>query len=257
MMTFLREFLAHPLTRRLPLDSPDITKLRQRIILEKNFLRNIYQTWYQLLINQIPAMEGEILEVGSGGGFLKDMEKGIISSEVFFVPHVDVVCNAMAMPFREKSLRAVLMVDVLHHVSCPEFFFSEAARCVKSGGRCLLVEPWNTSWGRWIYQHFHHEPFDPDAGWAIPASGPLSGANGALPWILLERDRDLFTGKFPEWRIVQITPIMPMVYLLSGGVSMRSLMPAWIYPWIRKLETLIPGVEKRSGMFAFIVLERN
>ncbi|MBK8443443.1 MAG: hypothetical protein IPL35_08515 [Sphingobacteriales bacterium] len=57
-----------------------------------------------------------------------------------------------------------------------------------------MSEPANTAWGRFFYQNFHHEPFQPEAAsWEIPSTGPLSGANGALPWIIFKRDIDLFT----------------------------------------------------------------
>jgi SAM-dependent methyltransferase len=255
-MSFLSNMLAHPLTRGMSLDDPETTALRSRIIHEKIFLRKIYESWYQLLVSHIPEGIGTVLEVGSGGGFLKELQKDALASEVFLVPNIDVVFDAMILPFKHESLRAVLMVDVLHHIPDPALFFNEAARCVRSGGRCLFIEPWNTPWGRWVYQNLHHEPFNPEGGWTIPSSGPLSGANGALPWILFERDRQLFVEKFPQWRIVKVTPMMPLAYLISGGVSMRSIMPGWAYRLVRAFEKLIPSVEKKSGMFAFIMLER-
>ena len=55
-------------------------------------------------------------------------------------------------------------------------FFQEATRCVKLGGCIVMIEPWNTSWAKWVYQNLHSEPFDPDAGWTFPSSGPLSNA---------------------------------------------------------------------------------
>jgi len=248
--------LAHPLTRGMPLDDPRTTALRGRIIREKGFLRQIYLTWYRLLLGHLPDVPGAVLEVGAGGGFLKDLQQDVITAETFLTPGVDLVCNAMALPFKTDSLGAILMVDVLHHIPDVALFFGEAARCVKSGGRCLFVEPWNTAWGRWVYQNLHHEPFNPDGGWSVPSGGPLSAANGALPWILFERDRELFRQRWPEWAIVRVIPMMPLAYLLAGGVSLRALMPAWGYRLIRGLERLIPGAERYSGMFALIVLER-
>jgi hypothetical protein len=50
--------------------------------------------------------------------------------------------------------------------------------------------------------------------------------------------------------------MMPVVYLLSGGVSMRSVFPAWMYPLVRRLETAL-GWEKQAAMFASIILERT
>jgi SAM-dependent methyltransferase len=251
----LKAVMAHPLTRELSIDDPETTLLRAEIIRQKAFLRRIYQAWYRLLIENIPAGDGLVAEIGSGAGFLKEMYPSAITSEVFHSINIDIVYNAISMPFKAGSLRSLLLVDVLHHIPNPGAFFSEATRCLISGGRCLMVEPWNTGWSRWVYSHLHHEPFDVNGEWTIPVSGPLSGANGALPWILFERDQKLFSRRFPEWRIYSITPMMPLVYLLSGGISLRSILPAWAYPLLRRGETLL-GFEKKAAMFALIILER-
>lgn len=256
MASFLSDLLAHPLTRGLALDDPRTTELRARIIREKGFLRRIYEAWYRILLDAMPQGDGAVLEIGCGGGFLKELRTEIIASEVFPTPRADVVLDGRFLPFGQNSLRAVLLVDVLHHVPEPATFLSEAGRCVRPGGACLMIEPWNTGWARWVYRHLHHEPFEPEGGWTIPSSGPLSGANGALPWILFERDRDLFRERFPEWRISRIRPFMPFVYLASGGVSMRSLLPPQAYMLLRGIERIVPGLDRMAGMFAFILLER-
>jgi SAM-dependent methyltransferase len=254
--SYLSNLLAHPLTRGLPLDDPRTTELRARIIREKGFLRQIYTAWYRLLLDAVPDGDGAILEIGCGGGFLKQMQPGIIASEVFPTPRADIVLDARLLPFDANSLKAVLMVDVLHHLPEPAAFLREASRCVRPGGACLMIEPWNNGWARWVYRHLHHEPFEPDGGWTIPSSGPLSGANGALPWILFERDRSIFRERFPEWCISRVRPLMPFVYLASGGVSMRSLLPSWVYTVLRGVEQFAPGLDRGAGMFAFIALER-
>ncbi|MGD9975009.1 MAG: class I SAM-dependent methyltransferase [Desulfatirhabdiaceae bacterium] len=255
MLEQLKTALAHPLTRHLAIDDPKTTELRAEIIREKRFLRSIYQTWYTLLIDNLAAEDGPVVEIGSGAGFLKEVFPRAVTSEVFFTPHVDMALNAMRMPFKSCSLKTLLLVDTLHHIPDPASFFDEATRCVQPGGRCLMVEPWNTPWSRLIYKHLHHENFDACGGWTIPVSGPLSGANGAMPWILFERDRSLFSERFPEWRISKIAMLMPVVYLLSGGVSLRNSFPGWSYPFFRKLESFW---EKRqqAGMFALIRLDR-
>jgi len=94
----------------------------------------------------------------------------------------------------------------------------------------VMIEPWVTSWSRLVYRHLHHEPFRPQATeWECPANGPLSGANGALPWMIFERDRDQFEREYLVWQVRLIKPLMPFRYLVSGGVSMRSLMPSWSF----------------------------
>lgn len=254
----LRRILSLPATRGIDLDDPRTTILRRGIIARKKFLHKIYEDWYQHLASALPQGEEPVLELGSGAGFLQDYITGLISSEVFFCPGVDLVADAAQLPFKDRSLRGIAMTDVLHHVPNVKSFFAEAARCVRVGGVIAMIEPWVTSWSRIVYSHFHHEPFEPHASaWEIPATGHLSGANGALPWIVFDRDFAQFQKEFPAWRLKSVQPMMPFRYLLSGGVSMRSLMPGWAHGGWRATENLLRPWMKTWGMFAFLVLERS
>jgi SAM-dependent methyltransferase len=254
----LTRFLSHQLTRGLDLDAPETTGLRRRIIQEKGFLRRIYEEWYEDLAAAVPLGEGEVLELGSGAGFLRDYIPGLITSDVFELPGVSLVADAHDLPFGDGALRAVVMTNVLHHLAEPRRFFQEAARCVRPGGVVAMIEPWHTPWSRLIYTRLHHEPFEPKASeWEFPPAGPLSGANGALPWILFDRDQTLFESQFPHWRIEGAVPMMPFRYLLSGGVSLRSLMPGWTFRGWRWLERRLARWMNRLGMFARIILVRT
>lgn len=121
-----------------------------------------------------------------------------------------------------------------------------------------MVEPWVSGWSKLIYTRLHHEPFLPEAAsWKIPPSGPLSGANGALPWIVFVRDRARLAGMFPELQIDAIRPMMPFRYLVSGGVSMRSLMPGVLYGAWKGLESLLSPWSRSLGMFTLIDVRRR
>ena len=254
----LRRTLAHPLTASLDLDDPQTTSLRKHIIASKPFLKAIYNEWYATLASGLPTGEGRALEIGSGAGYCLEFISGLITSEIFVCPDVDVVLDAQQMPFDNGSLRAIVMTNVLHHMPRVECFLSEACRCLRSGGKILMIEPWMTSWSKFIYMHFHHEPFNPEAtDWSFASTGPLSGANGALPWILFVRDREKFESRFPELSISEIRPFLPFRYLLSGGVGMRSLMPGFTHRIWARLEQLLKPQMSRLGMFAFIALERR
>jgi len=120
-----------------------------------------------------------------------------------------------------------------------------------------MIEPWVTPWSRFIYNRLHHEPFDPETPfWELPTGGPLSRANDALPWIIFVRDREKFEQEFPQWRIETIKPIMPFRYLISGGVSLRSLTPAWSFGLWRHIENVLGSWSSQLAMFAHIVLRR-
>jgi SAM-dependent methyltransferase len=189
----IKTALAHPLTRGLDLDDPRTTHLRRAIIDSKPFLRGIYAEWYRDIVASLPACSGPVLELGSGAGFLREFIPDLITSEIFTTPGAALVMDALRAPLADASLRAIVMTNVLHHLARPRHFFAEASRCVKPGGAVIMIEPWASTWGRWVYTHLHHEPFDTrTAQWEFPMTGPLSSANGALPWILFVRDRALF-----------------------------------------------------------------
>jgi SAM-dependent methyltransferase len=254
----MKRWLEHPLTRGLDLDDPRTTHLRRRILAGKPFLRRIYEEWYAALAASLPPGDGPVLELGAGAGFLADFVPRLVRSEIFYVPGIDAVLDGLDLPFAAGSLRGIAMTNVLHHLPEPLRFFREAARCVRPGGVVTMVEPWVTPWSTLVYTRLHHEPFDPAATeWELAGGGPLSAANGALPWILFQRDRERFEREAPEWRIRSIAPVMPFRYLVSGGMSLRNLMPGACYPLWRTLEWGLAPLSGQLAMFARITLERQ
>jgi len=257
MSASAKRLLEDPLTRGRDLDDPQTTELRRQVMRDKPFLRQLYGEWYATIVNALPPGRGPVLELGSGAGFLDQLLPDLITSDLLPVRGLSLALDARSLPFGRGSLRAVVMTDVLHHLPGCRRFFHEAARCVRAGGRIVMVEPWVTPWSRLVYGRLHHEPFLPESvDWEFPSSGPLSGANGALPWIVFFRDRALFEREFPEWTIRSIRPTMPFRYLLSGGISMRSLVPDWTYKIARGLEAVLGPLNGHLAMFAVIVLER-
>jgi SAM-dependent methyltransferase len=256
--SFLRRLLAHPLTASLDLDDPTTTGLRRQVIASKPFLRAIYDEWYSMLAAALPNGGGEVLELGSGAGYCQEFIPGLITSEVFPCPGVQIVVQAGQLPFEANFLRAIVMTNVLHHLPDVRKFFREAERCLRPGGKILMIEPWLTPWSRFVYTCLHHEPCLPDAQeWSVAGSGPLSGANVALPWILFARDRAKFSAEFPRFTVEQPCPFLPFRYLVSGGVALRTLMPAFTQSAWSGLERALDSQMPRLGMFAFISLTKS
>lgn len=254
----LKALLAHPLTKGLDIDDPRTTQLRLQIIREKSFLRQIYVEWYQSIVEALPLMDGAVLELGAGGGFMSEFIPSLITSEVFYCHNVHAVLDGRRLPFKSACLRGIVMTNVLHHLPQPQVFFAEATRCVQAGGVVSMIEPWVSSWSRIVYTHLHHEPFDAESpSWELPPSGPLSGGNDAMPWIIFQRDRTRFERDFPQWQIELIKPFMPLRYLLSGGVSMRSLVPAWSFGIAKKIESTVGAWNNQLAMFAKILIRRR
>jgi SAM-dependent methyltransferase len=254
----MKHFLKHPLALNLNLDSQDAPSVHSQIIRSKPFLQKIYHEWYQSILLNLPDQSGRILELGSGGGYLKDFFPDIITSDIQQNKNVDIILDGRYLPFSASSLDAIVMVDVFHHLPDVDRFLQESMRCLTTKGRIIMVEPWITTWSAIIYKHLHHEPCLPESErWEFPDTGPLSGANLALPWIVFKRDQNVFLDKYRSLKIKQIETDWPFVYLLSGGVSMRTLVPKRSYPLCRRIERLLSPGMKHLAMFATIVLEKE
>ncbi|HEX8529344.1 MAG TPA: hypothetical protein VF646_04955, partial [Cytophagales bacterium] len=143
------------------------------------------------------------------------------------------------------------------HIPDSYQFLREAQRILKAGGKVVMVEPANSAWGRFIYRNFHHEPFDPAGGWTIPEAGPMSGANGALPWIVFQRDCRRFEREFPGLTIESIRHHTPLRYLMSGGVSRKSLVPQWSFGLATALEKAGRPLAGWFSMFQTIQLVKR
>lgn len=260
MLKKLFQFLAaHPLTRKIDLDSPETTLRRRQIIQEKSFLRKFYHECYLSIAKSLPdSVSGPILELGSGSGFLKEYIPNLITSEIIRIPEVDIILDGTRLPFANNSLEGIVMIDVLHHIPNAPSFFSDAADCLKPGGIIIMIEPWTTPWSRFFYRYLHHEPFEHDAeDWKMPNGGPLSQANSALPWIIFERDRQKFENEYPQFHIQEVFLNFPFCYLLSGGISLRASLPGEMYNIVRKIENLTRPWMNTWAMFAKIILRNN
>ena len=57
---------------------------------------------------------------------------------------------------------------------------------------------------------------------------------------------------FPCFRIIRLEPHTPFLYLLSGGFTLRQLLPSVTYGFIKRFEELISPFHKYLGMFLTI-----
>jgi SAM-dependent methyltransferase len=253
------EWLKLPETRCIKdLDDPATTLLHAQIVQKKTFLRKLYIDFYKQFRKAVSDTEKKVVvELGSGGGFIKKVIPNAITSDILELPSVDKVFSASNMPFENDSVDAFLMFDVLHHIVDPKAFFAEAVRCLKVSGKIVMIEPANTLWSRFIYKNFHHEHFDTQAKWGLDEIGPLSHGNGAIPWIIFVRDRKIFESEFPSLRIVAMRNHTPLLYLLSGGLTLRQLVPSFTYPLIKAIEYILSPINNWLGMFQTIELQKT
>ncbi|MEI6887194.1 MAG: class I SAM-dependent methyltransferase [bacterium] len=240
------------------LDDVEVTKDRIRIIDEKYILKKIYEERYRFFLKNLSGgNEAKTVEIGSGAGFIKEIIPNAITSELLKLPNVDMHFSALDMPFEDESVDNFLMIDVLHHIPDIYKLFSEINRCLKKGGKLIFTEPANTLWSRFIYQNFHHETFNPKADWTFVSQGPLSDANGALPYIVFERDINKFNELYPNFKITYFKKHSPIKYLISGGFTMKQLLPNFMFPVVNVFEKVVTPLNSLFGMFETIIIQKN
>lgn len=239
------------------LDDPNASLAHRDIILKKPFLKRLYNDWYLLFIIKSKEIKnGKYLEIGSGGGFLKDVFPEVITSDILTLPNVDLIFTAEEIPFKENELASIVMLNVFHHIPKPHLFLKEAQRTLIKGGKIIMTEPANSSLARFIYKRFHHEPFDEKGQREIKAGNPLSNSNQALPYIYFERDLDLFKKDFPSLKINSINYHSPFSYIISGGVSRSAMLPFFMYNFVKGIEWLFSPFFKQIGLFCTIEIEK-
>lgn len=239
------------------LDDPRATLAHREIILQKPFLKKLYTDWYKEFINTSKEVgKGAYLEIGSGGGFLKDVFPEVVTSDILDLPVVDKVFSAEKMPYTNNELGAIMMLNVFHHIPKPYLFLKEAERTLIKGGKIIMIEPANSALGRFIYKKFHHEPFIENGPREIEPGNPLSNSNQALPYIYFERDLDLFKKEFPQLKISSITYHTPFMYVLSGGVSRSAMIPYFTYGLAKGIEWLCKPFHKQLGLFCTVTVEK-
>jgi SAM-dependent methyltransferase len=254
-----RVSFCHKLSMELSLDDPSrVYELRSRIK-GKASLRKLYEETYSKYadcLTRCPT-QGIALELGSGAGFVKEVLPEIVTSDVIQYPDVDKVIDAQNMPFENNSLRAIFMLNVFHHIPDVAAFFREAERCLLPGGKILIVDQ-HLGWiSKLVLKYVHHEPFNPRAEeWRFNTTGPLSGANSALAWIVFERDIEKFRESFSSLSLTRYEPHTPMRYWLAGGLKDWTLLPAPLFGAATILDRSLIKISKHWGSFVDIEIEK-
>ncbi len=244
--------------KEIHLDTPEATLEHREILLRKPFLRRLYENWYHEIIKiGKKTPEGAIVEVGSGGGFLKNLYPEVITSDIQYFEHCDMTFACEDLPFGDNEISALVMQNVFHHIPDAEKFFQQASRVLKPGGKIVMIEPANTWFARFIYDKIHHEPWNADSDWKFPSNGPLSGANGALPWIIFTRDSDKFQKLFPTLSHSKPKLHTPFRYILTGGFSYKSFVQGWSFGVISLIEKIFFPFYPVLAMFQTIEVTKT
>jgi len=256
MLAFLKE----PGFDSVPVGSPRYFRLQRELIQRRPLMKYCYDTWYAKLrkaAGEENLRPGLTLELGSGGSLLREVVPGLITSDV--VEGVaDRVIDARSLPFASQSLGAIFLTHVFHHIPDAGKFLEEAARVLKPNGVIAMIEVAHTPFARFFFDHFHPEPYDDTARrWEFDQHDSMMDSNQALSWIVFKRDAARFAERFPQF-VVEPTEWLPwFTYLMSGGVTMRNLVPGFLVGPSKLCEWILRPISPLASLHWLIVLRKR
>lgn len=262
-LSLVRDLLSEPRLRGMDPDSDDFVAVHRRILGEKPMMRQVFREFYDSIValdEKYFRGDGKRLEIGAGATIFKQFHPNIVSSDIKRASHLDLVVDALNIPFEDGSLRAVYGINCFHHFPDPDRFFAELERVLNPGGGCILIEPYHGPVAAAFYKRlFATEHFDPaQPGWTSSTSNVMVGANQALSYIVFKRDRAQFETKHPRLEIVLQKPVRSFArYILSGGLNFRQLLPTFVSPLLSLAERAITPLHPLLALHHFIVLRKR
>lgn len=262
MISVIKRYWRHPLSSLAEIDSPEAISTHRTIIESKPIMRSVYRFWYSQFLSSVKEtakLDGPMIEIGCGASHLDKYIPDVVKTDC--VPHSNIhqVVDASALPFADQSLRAIFVLNALHHFPNPAKFLGEAERCLKKGGRLVITEPSNSPIQKFMIKKFHpYEYFDESiTDWVNSPHGRLSMANNALPYVIFDRDKEKLKTMFPKLKLKKSYRHTFMIYFASGGMSYRSFLPGILLPAIWLAESLGRLFVPFLGTEMTVVIEKN
>ncbi len=259
----IRKMLAEPRLAGIDVNDPALVESHREILASKPLTRAVFTELYSLCLRadaKYLSGHGSRIEIGAGSSFFKTVCPELVTTDIKNAPGIDMVVDAMAMPFREASVRTVFGIHCFHHLPDPAAFLDELERVLTPGGGCVLIEPYYGPLATALFRRiFTSEGFDmQQQDWRTSTTGPMAGANQALSYLVFVRDARRVRRSWPSLELVERRPITNWVrYLASGGLNFRALVPASMDPLLRTVEKALTPAARWLALHHLIVLRKR
>lgn len=224
----------------------DVEGARQRFLQERPrsltcLLRQRYSWMNEYLLGR-----NAVIELGSGAGLSKEFIDcpRLMLTDVVGRAWIDIVVDAMNLPFKPDSVDAIICSHMIHHLASPVRFFNYAWAILKPGGIMLIQDLHTSLMLRVLLRVMRHEGWSYDinvfkeAAVANDPSDPWS-ANCAIPELLFRNEED-FNKKITGFRMLDNRLNESLLFPLSGGVIAKSRTIQFPLP----VYTLVQGVDR-------------
>lgn len=262
-MKSLVNMLRDPSVVTSEIDGENRLVIHERMLARKKMMREVFADFHHMfdrLDRKFFSAKGLRVELGAGVGPIRSSYPDVLATDIVPCASLDRVIDSEQMDFENESVRVIFGQNCFHHFPHPERFFNELNRVLPVGGGAILLEPYYGPVAAFIYKRlFPTETFDRNfPSWEVPATGPMSGANQALSYIVFKRDRAEFERRFSNLEIVHHEICENYLrYLFSGGLNFRQLCPDWATPLFRVAEFLLSPLNRWIALHHVIVLRKR
>ena len=228
--------------------------------------------WYvqglklRLLLDALAGLDGDVLDIGCGAGNVAraiaesrpelrvhgvDVSAGALEAARRAAPELDFqMAPAESLPYKDGSMSAVVMLDVLEHLKDPDAVLREIHRVLRPGGLFhivlpLEVQPWTfyrlvtrLGWKAKLHHCGHIQLFDANRFEAMAtAEGmPVRGVEWSFHWLYSLVDIGYFS--FLEVR-------GPAATSVEDYLAYRRDVPGAVLRWVKDAAAAFGWYESR------------
>lgn len=190
--------------------------------------RHLYTGWFRDIKAELSA-NGLTIEIGAGTGNFKEFMPQSVSSDLVWCEWLDMVHDAMFLPYRGSSVGNFVLIDAIHHIHDPVRALEEMRRCLRPGGRVVIFDVFISPFSFLYYNYFHKEDLDLSADLfnmkeSVVEKEPFE-SNQAIATLLFFRKFDQFASKFPDLKLVKREVREFLLYPMSGGFEGTQMIP--------------------------------
>lgn len=236
----------------------------QRQILEnlafweaKPVLREIYRDFHRLLAAHLADVPGEIVELGSGIGNIREVIPSCARTDLFPNPWIDRCEDIYRLGMADASVSNLILFDVFHHLRHPLDALDECHRVLRPGGRLLVFDHAMSAAGFLFSKFCHHERPGFLRPYALRSDGAAGGgyyADHANAWRIFQRRADELLSE--GWERVALVRMPAVRWVLSGGYRGPDLASKVNPALLQAVERALSCLPDLTALRLLVVLER-